>query len=127
MLDMILYCRCKNCDRVRASAMRMRSQYFALLGALTGVIVIVWVAPATVAGQALRTPWGEPDLQGIWNNRFVTPLERPKEFGTRGFLTEDEIAAAERQLVEQAKHTGRDSREGAGGERDVARPYHCNW
>ena len=90
--------------------MRMRSQYFALLGALTGVIVIVLVAPATVAGQALRTPWGEPDLQGIWNNRFVTPLERPKEFGTREFLTEDEIAAAERQLVEQAKRPGRDSR-----------------
>ncbi len=111
----------------RGSAMRMRSQYFALLGALSAVLVIVLVAPATVAGQALRTPWGEPDLQGIWNNRFVTPLERPKEFGTREFLTEDEIAAAERQLVEQAKRPGRDSREGAGSERDVARAYNEHW
>ena len=48
----------------------------------------------------------EPDLQGIWSNRIVTPLERPKEFGTRQFLTEDEIAAEERQLREQSKGLG---------------------
>src|SRR5262245_23346615 len=92
---------------------------------------IVLLAAATVAGQtpatAFRTTWGEPDLQGIWNNSFVTPLERPQEFGTRQFLTEDEIAAAERQLAERYKGLGRDSREGAGSERDVARAYNEHW
>src|SRR5688572_21731961 len=91
------------------------------------VILVVSLAPASAAGQAFRTPWGEPDLQGIWSNRFVTPLERPREFGTREFLTEDEIAAAERQLLEQSKRPGRDSREGTGTERDVARAYNEHW
>jgi len=34
-----------------------------------------------------RTPDGKPDLQGIWSNATQTPLERPIEFGTIGFLT----------------------------------------
>src|SRR6187397_3629919 len=42
-----------------------------------------WVAP--------RTPWGQPDLQGIWNNGTTTPLERPAEFAGREFLTEQEL------------------------------------
>src|SRR5215475_1183407 len=91
---------------------------------------ILLLAPGTVAGQApaaFRTPWGEPDLQGIWSNRFVTPLERPKEFGTRQFLTEDEIATEERRLREQSRGRGRDSREGTGTERDVARAYNEHW
>ena len=43
-----------------------------------------------------RTPWGSPDLQGIWTPSTTTPMERPKEFGTREFLTEREIAERER-------------------------------
>src|SRR5215470_4756404 len=95
------------------------------------LICIVLLTTGTVAGQApsspLRTPWGEPDLQGIWSNPFVTPLERPKEFGTRQFLTADEIAAEERRLREQSKGPGRDNREGTGTERDVARAYNEHW
>ncbi|HYR90832.1 MAG TPA: hypothetical protein VE422_42615 [Terriglobia bacterium] len=105
--------------------MRMRSRCFASVVALCGMIVLL--TPLFAAGQALRTPWGDPDLQGIWSNRFVTPLERPGEFGTREFLTEDEIAAAERRLVEQTRRPGRDSREGTGTERDVARAYNEHW
>ena len=37
-----------------------------------------------------RTPWGHPDLQGTWDYRTITPLERPREFGTREFYTEEE-------------------------------------
>jgi len=32
-----------------------------------------------------RTPWGDPDLQGIWNNGTVTPLERPRELAASRF------------------------------------------
>ena len=64
-------------------------------------------ASTQIAGQAkpapapLRTPWGHPDLQGTWNNSTITPLERPREFAGREFLTSDEVhtldaAAAER-------------------------------
>ena len=59
------------------------------------------LAPAIAAGQARdtwtlpRTPWGHPNLQGIWTNVGVTPLERPIEFGERQLLTDEEVAALE--------------------------------
>jgi hypothetical protein len=43
-----------------------------------------------------RTPWGHPDLQGIWDYRTITPLERPGALSGKQFLTEDEAAAFER-------------------------------
>ena len=42
-----------------------------------------------------RTPWGDPDLQGTWDYRTITPLERAREFGTREFYTEEEKKALE--------------------------------
>jgi two-component sensor histidine kinase len=41
------------------------------------------------------TPWGDPDLQGVWDYRTITPMQRPREFGDRAFYTEEEIAALE--------------------------------
>src|SRR5580698_2467870 len=40
-----------------------------------------------------KTPWGEPDLQGTWtsDDTWGVPFERPKNFGTRATLTEDEM------------------------------------
>jgi hypothetical protein len=42
-----------------------------------------------------RTPWGDPDLQGTWDYRTITPLERNRELGTREFYTEAEKKALE--------------------------------
>lgn len=42
-----------------------------------------------------RTPWGDPDLQGMWTNPTLTPLERPVALGDKAFLTPEEAAAAE--------------------------------
>ncbi len=44
-----------------------------------------------------RTPDGQPDLQGVWDYRTITPLERPKELGTKAFFTEEEAAKYEKQ------------------------------
>ncbi len=76
---------------------------------MAAVIAVVLLAPAgaqqptpprgaTTYTQPM-TPWGEPDLQGVWGGRYqtVTPLERPKEYGEREFLTEEEIAARQKQ------------------------------
>ena len=52
-----------------------------------------WTAP--------RTPWGEPDLQGVWRRESATPLERPSRFEGREFLTEEEVAAAQAAQAEQ--------------------------
>jgi hypothetical protein len=100
-----------------------KNQYSLLLVVLT----VVTLLPVSVMGQAPKTPWGDPDLQGIWSNPYVTPLQRPKEFGTRAFLTKEEIAEAERELIEKAKDPGRDKRDGAGTEKDVARAYNNHW
>src|SRR5260370_10215826 len=50
---------------------------------------------ATTAGKAWtppRTPDGKPDLQGIWTDNTLTPLERPKKLGAKEFYTNDEFA-----------------------------------
>src|SRR5258705_8713984 len=39
-----------------------------------------------------RTPWGDPDFQGIWNNGTITPLQRPKNLTDRQTLTDEERA-----------------------------------
>ena len=53
-----------------------------------------------------RTPWGDPDLQGItWNYATITPFERPEEFGGKDVLTDDEVAAFERQTLERRRAT----------------------
>src|SRR5713226_10436434 len=47
-----------------------------------------------------RTPWGEPDIQGIWNNSTITELERPKELSGKQVLADDEGAALEEKAAQ---------------------------
>ena len=44
-----------------------------------------------------RTPYGQPDLQGVWDFRTITPLERSKELGTKAFFTAEEAAKYEQE------------------------------
>ena len=56
--------------------------------------------PATGAVRRIGlTPDGHPDLQGNWVNRFATPLERPIELATRPRLTDEEVAALNKQAA----------------------------
>ena len=48
---------------------------------------------APAAGPAPDTPWGEPDLQGIWTDEYRTPLERPARYANRAVFTNEERAA----------------------------------
>ncbi len=71
--------------------------------ALVAVIVLLNLAPAagqTQAGgeqpqaaPAAATPWGDPDLQGLWTTRYDTPLQRPARFADQEFFTDEERAA----------------------------------
>jgi hypothetical protein len=79
---------------------------------------------ATAAGAAFRTPWGEPDLQGIWNGETLTPLERPARWADKPVLTPAEARAVE-EWVESSP--GRDDRSLRGTERDVAGAYNDHW
>ena len=62
--------------------------------------VLVAAAPAD-AQNALRTAWGAPNLQGVWDFRTITPLERPEELGDQEFLTAEEAARAEQEVVDR--------------------------
>jgi len=44
-----------------------------------------------------RTSYGQPDLQGVWDFRTITPLERPKELGTKAFFSDEEAAKYEKE------------------------------
>ena len=48
-----------------------------------------------------RTPDGHPDLQGIWDYRTITPLERPDELAGKQVLTDEEAAAFEREQYQR--------------------------
>jgi hypothetical protein len=77
-------------------------------------VVVLLLAQAPVVGQAPspatkapaagkvwtppRTPDGKPDLQGVWNNATLTPLERPKSLGTKEFYTDQEFAELARRV-----------------------------
>ena len=58
--------------------------------------------PAVGAGKWTppHTPWGDPDLQGIWNNATITPLERPKELAGTEVLTDQQAAELEKREVQ---------------------------
>src|SRR6185369_6836503 len=47
-----------------------------------------------------RTADGHPDLQGVWTNATLTPLERPAELAAKATLTEQEAAAYQKQLLD---------------------------
>jgi hypothetical protein len=46
----------------------------------------------TAPVAALKTPWGEPDLQGIWTDEFDTPLQRTAKYADQEFFTEAQRA-----------------------------------
>src|ERR1700738_2498121 len=48
-----------------------------------------------------RTPDGQPDLQGVWTNNTVTPLQRPKELAGKEFYTEAELAQVQERQRER--------------------------
>jgi hypothetical protein len=45
------------------------------------------------------TAWGHPDIQGIWDSKSITPVQRPERFGGREYLTDAEAAELEREAV----------------------------
>ena len=69
----------------------------ALTGALPAAAQIERVADPN--WTTMRTPDGQPDLQGLWGNKTITPIERPAR-EQRAYLTEEEMATLNQRRAE---------------------------
>jgi hypothetical protein len=99
---------------------------------LAAALALAALASAPGAGQsrnvetrtAARTPWGDPDLQGVWSIATITPFERPGALADKQVLTAEEAAEIERTNLAT---NNQDRRDGAGTDADVARAYNDFW
>jgi hypothetical protein len=69
-------------------------------GAVVGCIavaavLVVGAVPSLAQDEAPRTAWGQPDLQGVWDFRSITPMQRPEDLADQAFLTAEELAELE--------------------------------
>ncbi len=90
----------------------MRNRILALVSALA-LMILSAAGQATTAESKAKSaaavkPWtlphtpdGQPDLQGVWTNNTITPLQRPKELAGREFYSEDEMAAVQKAQRER--------------------------
>jgi hypothetical protein len=76
----------------------MNSHVVTSIGVLSIMAAFASAAPASAAEPTPvpRLADGHPDLQGVWDYRTITPMQRPAELGTKAFFTEEEAAAWER-------------------------------
>ena len=66
------------------------------------VCAVLVMFPVGLLGQtAPKTPWGDPDLQGTYTNKTITPLERPDAVGEKQFLTDEEVAEQEQARLDR--------------------------
>ena len=86
------------------------------------VVVTFLGGPMLVQGQEVsRTAWGDPDLNGVWDFRTLTPFERPEDLADQEFFTEEEAAQFEANRL--AEFEVRDDQEPA----DIVGNYNQFW
>jgi hypothetical protein len=87
----------------------MNQRTFLISGVLAASMAAASLAGQTAAAPAkadskasatAKTPWGDPDIQGTWtsDDTWGVPFERPKNFGTRATLTEDELKDRQKRV-----------------------------
>ena len=70
---------------------------FRVLTCMVAVLAIGGLAPGLAGAQGAeeetpRLPWGAPDLQGVWDFRSLTPMQRPEELADREVFTAEQAA-----------------------------------
>jgi len=104
--------------------MRIR---LSLVASVAVAALLAGLRPTVLTAQSeapptLLTPWGEPDLQGIWTVESDTPLQRSPKYANQEFFTP---AQRDELDKERAAQLGRDRRVARGTELDVAGAYNA--
>jgi len=94
-------------------------------GVLMSVIVGAQSKPASSGGPVPRTPWGTPDLQGVWDFRSLTPMERPKELGDKAEFSATEATKFEEEATRRQSRDKEDPKKAAAAGRVI--PYNDFW
>ena len=73
------------------------------LAVWTSLLAFSLLIPAAALAQddLPRTSWGAPDLQGVWDFRTITPMERPEDRADQEFLSEEEVADLNRAALDR--------------------------
>jgi hypothetical protein len=112
-------------DKHREAIMRDRFSFSSTLPAIAlavGAVSAVFITGLSAQAPSLKTPWGEPDLQGIWTDESDTPLQRSPKFANQEYFTEAQRAELDR---ERSALMRRDRRVERGTELDVAGAYNA--
>lgn len=72
----------------------------AVAAAAVGTLISVPITRTSAQVPALKTPWGEPDLQGIWTDEFDMPLQRSAKYANQEFFTEAQRAELDKMRSE---------------------------
>src|SRR5258708_5058844 len=65
-------------------------------------MAFLWAASLAAQNRGIsKTPDGHPDLQGVWTNATITPLERPKAFAEKPALSDAEAVAYEKAQAKE--------------------------
>jgi len=107
-------------DRTLVSMITVVIAGAALSGGISVSITRAQAPVTSTTAPALKTPWGDPDLQGIWTDEFDTPLQRPAKYANQEFFTEAQRAEWDN---ERAVLIDRDKRGERGTEADVSQAY----
>ena len=92
------------------------------IGAVALAAFVLWSPTALLAQADIpRTNWGQPDLQGVWDFRTITPMERPDDLLDREFLTSEE--ASQLEQTRAAQNATRDDEVPA----DIVGNYNTFW
>ncbi len=108
--------------------MRERFSGSVIAVAVAATAAVISTSIDRASAQALKTPWGEPDLQGIWTDETDTPLQRPAKYAGQEFFTpaqRAELDEARTAVLANADNAA--ARSGKGSERDVAGAYNSQF
>ena len=110
--------------------MRSLPMRAAAAAALTGILVIGVPGAGNAQSDAFdasysppRTAYGDPDLQGVWSNAVLTPLERPEDLADKATLTEAEA----REYARRRREADNRDRRVDDSNEDVADAYNDFW